>query len=134
MSSVERRTRQRFPLNLALKFTATRGRRIRLQGFGDVINISSNGVAFRTETKLSPGMNVRASMAWPVTLNGDCVLRVSVEGRLIREESGLAVVSIERYEFRTGGRVGAPARAEMEALKRGFSAMTTAAPENGVAV
>jgi hypothetical protein len=57
-------------------------------------------------------------MEWPVALNGDCVLRVTMEGRVVRVEDGLAVMSVLRYEFRTGGRVGMPAGRDLEALKR----------------
>ena len=116
--TVERRTRQRFPLNLELRFTASTGGRSSIQGRGEVVNISSNGVAFRTEIALTPGRSIDASMEWPVALNGDCVLRVTMEGRLVRVENGLAVMSVLRHEFRTGGRVGTPASSDLDALKR----------------
>ncbi len=125
--TLERRSRQRFPLDLALRFTANKGRRSQIQGHGDVVNISSSGVAFRTESELTPGLSIAASLAWPVALNGDCVLRVTVEGRVVRVENGLAVMSVARHEFRTGGRVGAPARTEMEALKRRLDGMLATA-------
>ena len=83
-----------------------------------MLNISSNGVAFRTETPLAPNLSIEASMEWPVALNGDCVLRVTMEGRVVRVENGLSVMRVERHEFRTGGRVGSPSAADLEALKR----------------
>lgn len=115
---VERRARQRFPLNLEVRFTAGKGPRQQIQGRGEVVNISSRGVAFRTGTALTPEQSIQASIEWPVTLNGDCVLRVTVEGRVIRVESGLSVMRVDRYEFRTGGRVGTPAASDLDALKR----------------
>jgi hypothetical protein len=114
----ERRARQRFPLNLELRFTASKGGRQPIQGRGEVANISSSGVAFRTETALLPGLSIEASMEWPVALNGDCVLRVTMEGRVLRVENGLTVMSVGRYEFRTGGRLGAPSNSDLEALKQ----------------
>lgn len=116
--TVERRTRQRFPLNLELRFTASKGGRSPIQGRGEVVNISSTGVAFRTETALTPNQSIDASMEWPAVLNGDCVLRVTMEGRVVRVENGLAVMSVGKYEFRTGGRVGTPATSDLDALKR----------------
>jgi hypothetical protein len=105
-------------LNLELRFTAYRGARETLQGRGEVVNISSSGVAFRTEAALLPGLRIEASMEWPVALNGDCVLRVTMEGRVLRVENGLSVMSVARYEFRTGGRLGAPLTSDLEVLKR----------------
>jgi hypothetical protein len=114
----DRRMRRRFPVNLNVRFSAGKGGRLRTHGQGKVSNVSSQGVAFRTETPLAPGWYINASMEWPVTLNGDCVLRVSMEGRVLRVEDGLSVMSIDRHEFRTGGRVAAPATEEAEVLKQ----------------
>ena len=116
--TVERRNRQRFPLSLELRFTVSNGNRQKVQGRGEVVNISSSGVAFRTETPLAPDVSIEASMAWPVALNGDCVLRVTLEGRVMRVENGLSVMRVDRYEFRTGGRVGTPVASDLEILKR----------------
>ena len=116
--TIERRTRQRFPLNLELRFTASMSRRSPVNGRGEVVNLSSRGVAFRTETPLTPGLSIEASMEWPVTLNGDCVLRVTLEGQVVRVQNGLSVMSVARYEFRTNGRVGTPAASDLAALKQ----------------
>src|ERR1035438_699815 len=62
--TIERRTRQRFPLNLELRFTASMSRRSPVKGRGEVVNLSSRGVAFRTETPLTPGLSIEASMEW----------------------------------------------------------------------
>ena len=120
VASLERRKRQRFPISLGIRFTSG-NRRMHTEGQGEVLNISSSGVAFRTATELTPGTPIQASMCWPVTLNGDCILRVSMEGKVVRTaDNGLAVMSLERYEFRTGGRLSAP-RADIEAAKRNFT-------------
>ena len=123
MGSMERRKRQRFPMSLGIKFSAG-NHRMRTEGQGEVVDISSSGVAFRTAAELTAGTPIQASMSWPVTLNGDCILRVSMEGRVVRTgEGGLAVMSLERYEFRTGGRLSAP-RADIEAAKRSFASLS----------
>jgi len=121
--TTERRTRQRFPLILELRFTASKGGREPIRGRGVVVNISSQGVAFRTDIALAPDLNIEASIEWPVTLNGDCVLRVTVEGRVLRVQDGLSVMRVTRHEFRTGGRVGMPAPSELEVLKRSIGGL-----------
>jgi hypothetical protein len=119
--------RQRFPMSMPVKFSSGT-RRERAEGQGEVVDISSSGVAFRTAVELMPGAPIEASMNWPVTLNGDCLLRVTIEGRVVRiTEAGLAVMSVDRYEFRTGGRVSA-LRPEIEAAKRNFAALSTGNP------
>ncbi len=112
-------------MSLGIKFTVAADDRTQTLGQGQVVNISSSGVAFRTSSKMTPGAAVQASMDWPVTLNGDCILRVSMEGRVVRTaEHGLVVMSVAHYEFRTGGRVSAP-RAEIEAAKRSFASASS---------
>ncbi|MGD0497189.1 MAG: PilZ domain-containing protein [Bryobacteraceae bacterium] len=121
--SEERRTRRRFPLNLPLRFWASGRDRKAEQGNGEVVNISSQGVAFRTDAALAAGMSVRASIAWPVALGGECLLQLSIEGSVLRQDGKLAVVEVRKHEFRTNGRMGASGRVEAEVLARQFSAM-----------
>jgi hypothetical protein len=105
-------------MNLELRFTASKRGLHPIEGRGEVVNIGSRGVAFRTETTLLPDLNIEASIEWPVALNGDCVLRVTMEGRMLRVQNGLSVMRVDRYEFRTGGRVGTPSSSEIELLKQ----------------
>jgi hypothetical protein len=116
-ATIERRTRQRFSLRLGFRFTVSKGGPGSFQGQGEVVNISSNGVAFRTDTAITPGVGIDASIEWPAVLNGDCVLRLTMEGRVVRVENGLAVMSVFRHDFRTDGRVGMAARSDLAALK-----------------
>lgn len=119
--------RQRFPMSLAIKFSSGT-RRVRTDGQGEVVDISSSGVAFRTAVELAPGASIQASMNWPVTLNKDCLLRMTIEGRVVRTTAaGLAVMTVDRYEFRTGGRASA-LRPEIEAAKRNFAILSTSTP------
>jgi hypothetical protein len=112
-------------MNMGIKFSSG-SRRTRTEGQGEVVDISSSGVAFRTAAPLAPGSAIQATMSWPVTLNGDCLLRITMEGRVVRTtEDGLAVMTLERYEFRTCGRVAAP-RVDVEAAKRGFASLSGA--------
>jgi hypothetical protein len=109
-------------LDLELHFTASLRGGSSIQGCGKVVNISSNGVAFRTETTLLPGLNIVAKVEWPVALNGECLLRVAMEGRIVRVENGLAAMSAHGHKFRTGGRAPKPVSSDPEAPKLGFRA------------
>ena len=102
----DRRTHLRFSLDADLRFQASwRGKSI--SGKGQVVNISSKALAFRTEGLLQPGMRLRASVAWPAKLN-ECKLRLAFEGVVLRARDGLVVATVERPQFRTsregGGR------------------------------
>jgi hypothetical protein len=100
----DRRTRGRFPLDADLRFQASwRGKSI--SGKGQVVNISSKALAFRTEGLLQPRMRLRVSVAWPAKLN-ECKLRLAFEGVVLRERDGLVVATIERPQFRTSREAG----------------------------
>jgi len=95
----DRRTRLRFPLDMDLRFEVSRyGKSI--SGKGQVVNISSRALAFRTEGVLYPRMRLRASVAWPAELD-ECKLRFVFEGVILRASDGLVVATIERPQFRT---------------------------------
>ena len=111
----ERRSKTRFPVNLPVKFTGISGS-MRILGTGTVVDISSRGFSFRADTPLQHGMVVTASLAWPVALNEDCRLRLSIEGHVVRVDGALVVMTINRYEFRTSGRVDKPSLANIAAL------------------
>ncbi len=102
--SLERRSRQRFPLDLPLHFAVKQGRRETVQGSGTVTNIGSKGLAFHTDMALRPGLEIHAAVNWPVTLSGRCGLKIAIGGRILRCSQGEVVMSVEKYEFRTDGR------------------------------
>ena len=95
----DRRTRLRFPLDMDLRFQVSRhGKSI--SGRGQVVNISSKALAFRTEGPLYPGMRLSVSVAWPAKLD-ECKLRFVFVGVVLRASDGLVVATIERPQFRT---------------------------------
>jgi hypothetical protein len=95
----DRRTHLRFPLETDLRFQASwRGKSI--SGQGQVVNISSKALAFRTEGPLYSGMRLKASVAWPAKLD-ECKLRLVFVGVVLRASDGLVVATIERPQFRT---------------------------------
>ena len=102
----ERRSKKRFPLSFQVKYMGV-GRRgqIRVQGIGLLVDISSRAIALRTPSPVPAGMKAEVFIRWPVLLNNECRLQLFVLGRVLRSEAEFMVVSIERYEFRTTGRV-----------------------------
>jgi hypothetical protein len=73
------------------------------QRTGRVLDISSKAVAFRTEDPIKRDTRLKVSLPWPAKL-GECRLRLSFEGVVLRTRGNLVVVSIERPDFRTAGR------------------------------
>jgi hypothetical protein len=119
LSNSDRRARVRFPLNADLRFhVIRRGQGRPIQGSGEVVNMSSNGLAFSTELPLERGQRLAVSVAWPALLDHKCRLRLSVEGTIVRTDGRLVALAIESHDFRTSGRGGPAARQELEAIAR----------------
>ena len=117
IDSHERRRRLRFPLNSELRFEAFPPDNSQpIQGVGHAENMSSMGLAFRTETHLMRGARLSVSLAWPARLDNHCMLRMVFEGDVVRCEEGLVVITIERYEFRTSGKISGPGRQQIAAI------------------
>jgi len=113
----ERRNRLRFPLDAELRFEAfLPGNGKPIQGAGRAENMSSTGLAFRSDIPLPRGSRLSVSLAWPARLDNQCLLRMVFEGDVVRCEDGLVVLTIERYEFRTSGKANSPARHEVAAM------------------
>jgi hypothetical protein len=50
---------------------------------------------------------VEVSVDWPAQLNGVCPLKFVAMGRVVRSDPHQAAVRIERYQFKTRGRLAA---------------------------
>jgi len=118
LSEYERRARLRFPLSTELRFhVIRRGQGRLIQGTGQAANMSSKGLAFRTGTALDRGARLSISLAWPALLDNHCMLRLLVEGTVVRIDGDLVVIAIDSHDFRTSGR-SALARDEIAGLER----------------
>ena len=104
-SDRERRMKRRFQIEQEVRYKMLYGQRIAETGVGRTANISSGGVWFTTESMLTTGMPVELSMNWPVLLNDSCPMKLMIYGCVVRSNERGAAVAIERYEFRTQGRV-----------------------------
>jgi hypothetical protein len=119
LANYERRTRIRFPLETDLRFhIIRRGQGKPIQGTGQVVNMSSKGLAFRTDTPLECGQRLSISMAWPALLDDKCLLRLVLDGTIIRADGDFVVISIETHDFRTSGRSTAAVREEVATISR----------------
>jgi hypothetical protein len=101
MFSSERRSRQRFPLALAVDYKLTDGGD--RCGSGWTCNISSTGVLFEVAEREALSGPIELMVSWPCVLDGVCALKLMMKGRVVRIEGrGIAVESIQ-HEFRTAG-------------------------------
>lgn len=99
--SLERRSRQRFPLALAVEYRLF-GESQRC-GSGKTCNISSTGVLFEVPEGQPFSGSIELVVSWPYLLDGVCGLKLVVKGRVVRSEgTGVAIVS-QQHEFRTAG-------------------------------
>jgi hypothetical protein len=98
-ANAERRSRQRFRIQQPVSYTCLSGGLP--SGVGRVLDISSKGVRFTTETALKAGTRLELSVDWPARLNDACNLQLMIFGSVVRSENGAAAVRIEHYEFRT---------------------------------
>jgi hypothetical protein len=105
----DRRSRRRYDLGLDLHYKLIEHYRVARAGNGKTVDLSSSGILFSTVDSLKPGSFVELSIHWPVLLNQSCPLKLVVNGRVIRSESGLTAMRLDRYEFRTLGTGALPA-------------------------
>ena len=131
LADKERRRRLRFPLNTELRYQVCgRSRGDSGRGTGHVRDIGSRGLSFHADGPIEPGWRLSISMAWPARLDNQCMLRLGFEGVVLRTHGSLVVLTIERPEFRTAGKITPAAREEIAAMASGIGALC---PSKGVA-
>jgi hypothetical protein len=101
----DRRSAVRFPIEQNVRYRVFRRGSTEV-GFGQTINISSNGILFKAERALALGERLEVSVNWPAHLDNKCPLKLVTTGRVVRSEDQLAAIAIDRYEFRTQGAHG----------------------------
>jgi len=97
----DRRAANRFPIERQIHYKTLGKRKIGEDGLGQTINISSTGVLFTTDHRLSPGRRLEVSISWPAQLDSKISLKLVARGRVVRSEEGRAAIEIHQYEFRT---------------------------------
>jgi hypothetical protein len=102
--SSDRRSRQRFPLNLAVEYKLL-GRAERF-GTGLTRNISSSGALIEVADRQPLSGSIELTMSWPCLLDGACSLKLLMKGRVVRHERSGIAIEARQYEFRTAGLAG----------------------------
>lgn len=97
----ERRVTSRFPVREEVRYKVLHAKWSTVSGTGVTLNIGSGGILFTTQERLPMGRVVEIAVNWPVLLGGTCPLQFVAKGRVMRADSEKAVISIERYEFKT---------------------------------
>jgi hypothetical protein len=91
------------PIEREVRYKVLGGKKsIKQVGLGKTLNMSSGGVLFTTETPLPAGERVELAVSWPAQLN-HVLLKLVAIGRMVRTDESQAVISVERYEFKTRG-------------------------------
>lgn len=104
----ERRTKLRFAINCELRYKLLEDEKVIAMGRGETVDMSSGGVAFRTDVALSAGNYIELSIKWPALLDDSCPMRLVVYGRVVRRSDSVAACTVEKWEFRTGSRQTTP--------------------------
>ena len=103
---LERRTKARFPLNRQLRYKLLHNAGgTQPVGNGHTLDISSGGIAFAIDREVPFETYIELSISWPVLLHNDCPMQLIVFGRILRSKPGRSVCTVDKYEFRTQGRV-----------------------------
>jgi hypothetical protein len=91
----------RYPIELPMRYESVGHGSIR--GSGSTLNINSGGVRFAADQDLSPGLNIRLVISWPIRLPDGVALSLSMVGTVHDSKLHEVEVIIDRYEFRTRG-------------------------------
>jgi hypothetical protein len=104
--AAERRSRVRFPLELALRYR-TLDRRV-CYGSGRTLNISSTGILAESPDLFTPGTTVELTADWPVQLHDWIPLHLVMTGSIVRCESSRFAVAADRLRLVPGHPADAP--------------------------
>ena len=97
----ERRKHHRYPIALQVHYTT----QFAPAGSGEVSDISSSGLRFRSGCIFPVGGQIEATLPWPFLLKERCRLQLYIRGHIVRSDGKGTAVKIDQYEFRTAGRI-----------------------------
>jgi c-di-GMP-binding flagellar brake protein YcgR len=100
-STDDRRATHRFPIENHVHYKLLETAHAAQTGQGRTRNMSSGGILFSTETRLALGQRIELAVDWPAQLNEHCGLKLVALGKIVRSDTDTAVVTIEKYDFRT---------------------------------
>ena len=97
----DQRRHRRYPIVLDAEFELLSKGRVDLMGYARTLNISSGGVLLSASAPLPAGRSIKLAVNWPFLLEGVCLLRLIVRGRIVRSEGTRVAVQNLHHEFRT---------------------------------
>jgi hypothetical protein len=95
------RSHCRFPIQCDLQYRIKDGKTVVENGFGQTINVSSNGVLFESQAAIPPGNRIELRITWPAHLSNEVGLQPWLRGYTVRAQQNRTAVAFSRYEFRT---------------------------------
>jgi hypothetical protein len=101
--SSDRRSKRRYPIELPLQYKIMKNYLVLGTGTGTSVDLSSGGIAFKSNEPLKVGSYLELSIGWPVLLNQSCPLKLVASGRVVRSNENGTAIKLDRYEFRTSG-------------------------------
>lgn len=94
----ERRTGVRVPLGCSTRYQAGSPGKEKA-GIGRIIDISSSGAAFTTESLLPPGTRAALYIPWPISLDGGVPVELHAAGKVVRGDEARAALQFDRVAF-----------------------------------
>ncbi len=98
-TELNRRDRERMPLDLPLRFGLVENGETVEAGAGATVDISRTGLAFTAARVLPVGHDIELCVRWP-TEPGQSPVCLAAHGRVVRTDGALIACSIDSYEFR----------------------------------
>jgi hypothetical protein len=107
--NIDRRSKARYPIELAVSYqTLDQGQE--LTGRGRSLNMSSRGLLVSCRARFALGTLLKATLEWPLLLDGTTPLQLVTVGRVARCDESSFAMTFEQYQFRIlPRREGAPA-------------------------
>ena len=103
----DQRLHRRYAISLDVQYKLRNNGEVTRFGTGKTSNISSSGIFFQTGGVLPTDGEIELLMKWPFFLDGDCPLKLVVQGRIVRSDANGTAVQALRHEFRTSKRTAA---------------------------
>ena len=97
--NIERRTRERYPLELVVEYQTLDGQSV--SGSGRTVNVSSRGALIAAEHNFAQGTRLKVTMEWPTLLDGVTPLQLVTTGIVVRHMKSSLGIAFDWYQFRT---------------------------------
>ena len=102
----DRRLHNRLPIEREVRYRTLAKGIVPHTGLGKMLDMSSAGALFTTESHIPSDTPIEVAVSWPVLLDNVTPLKLVLRGRVVRSGESQAAMSIESYEFKTVGSSG----------------------------